>query len=350
MKDPTNKKLLFAFLLGVALCAVVCYVDITMVLFALAVPFFCLQLLLLRLTKKVLLRLIPVYPIALLLLAAGYYAAFGKGWDALAALIFSLLAIAPAVGCLCALLVHLFSGKLLPNQWIIAALVILGCAGAWLGQEIALGYWDRAFIKALSFSCCVGLYWLVATPSVSFADSSPLKGEPRGHRFGMAGIFQKPDHQSLKVSAALAAGVFLFLTVGYMVLSPWLDLSAIPEKLRYSDITAETFPVVALYITLCNSLLEEVFFRGFAFLTLRQHAGERLAYIFSGVSFALYHVSIMDGWFHPIWFGLFIAGLAVAGMLFDWLDREGSIWCGWMVHMAANLAINLIGMRMFGII
>ena len=180
-------------------------------------------------------------------------------------------------------------------------------------------------------------------------DSSPLKGEPRGTRFGMAGIFQKPDRQSLKVSAALAAGVFLFLTVGYMLLSPWLDLSAIPEKLRYSDITAETFPVVALYIILVNALLEEIFFRGFAFLALRQYAGERFAYVFSGIAFALYHVSIMDGWFHPIWFGLFVAGLAVAGILFDWLDRQESIWNGWLVHASANLAINLIGMRMFGI-
>ncbi len=332
MKDPTNKKLLLAFLLGVTLCVAVCCIDITMVLFALALPFFCLQLLLLRLTKKWFLRLIPVCPIALLLLAAGYYAIFGKGWDALAALIFSLLAIAPAVGCILASLVYRFSGISLPKKWLLPLFVLLGCAGAWWGQEISLGYWDRAFIKTLSFGCCVGLYLLLDNDRV------------------LRRVFQKPDRTSLTVSAALALGVFLFLTVGYMVLSPWLDLSAIPEKLRYSDITAETFPVVALYIILCNSLLEEVFFRGFAFLTLRQHAGERFAYMFSGVSFALYHVSIMDGWFHPIWFGLFIVGLAVAGMLFDWLDRRGSIWNGYLVHAAANLAINLIGMRMFGIL
>ena len=351
MKDNMKQELglVLTLVLSTLVCILFCYANIAMLLFATVVPFFCLQLLLLRLTKKLFLRLIPSCPIVLLLLASGYYWLFGKGWDALAALIFGLAAIAPAVGCLCALLVHLFSGKLLPNQRIIAALVILGCAGAWLGQEITLGYWDRAFIKALSFGCCVGLYWLVATPSVSFADSSPLKGEPRGTRFGMAGIFQKPDRQSLKVSAALAAGVFLFLTVGYMLLSPWLDLSAIPEKLRCSGITADTFPAVAAYIILCNALLEEIFFRGFAFLVLRQYAGERFAYVFSGIAFALYHVSIMDGWFHPIWFGLFIAGLAVAGMLFDWLDRRGSIWNGWLVHASANLAINLIGMRMFGI-
>ena len=351
MKDPTNKKLLIAFLLGVILCAVAWCVDISMVLFALVVPFFCLQLLLLRLTKKLFLRLIPVYPVALLLLSAGYYWLFGKGWDTLAALIFGLASIAPALGCLLALLVYRFSGKFLTRKWLIAALVLLGCAGAWMGQELSLGYWDRAFIKALSFGCCVGLYRLL-TPSASLRSAPPPQGgRSKSAPFtGEPSIFQKPDRSSLKISAVLALAVFLFLTVGYMLLSPWLDLSAIPEQLRYNDITAATFPVVALYITLVNSLLEEVFFRGFAFLTLRKYAPERFAYLFSGVAFALYHVSIMDGWFHPVWFGVFIAGLAVAGMLFDWLDRMGSIWNGWLVHGAANLVINLIGMRMFGIL
>ena len=42
--------------------------------------------------------------------------------------------------------------------------------------------------------------------------------------------------------------------------------------------------------------------------------------------------------------------LAAAGLLFNWLDREGSLWSAWLVHMGANLAINTIGLRLFGII
>jgi len=158
-----------------------------------------------------------------------------------------------------------------------------------------------------------------------------------------------PDNY-MKTAAALSLAVFLFLTVGYMVLAPWIDLSAIPEKLRDSGVTAENFPLVAAYITLGNSFLEEFFFRGFAFLTLRKHTGEKFAYLFSGVTFAAYHVSIMSGWFHPVWFVVFLAGLAVGGMLFDALDRKGGLWCGWLVHASADLAIMLIGMRMFGIL
>ena len=338
-----NRNLLLGFLLGIALCAGCCYVEkIELVMVTSVVPFFFAQLLLLRKTKKLWLRLLPVYPIVLLLLAAGYYWFFGTGWDALAALIFGLLAIAPSVGCGLAVAVHRFGGRELPRKWLIPLFVILGWAGAWFGQQISLGYWDRAFIKALSFLGCAGLYALLTTPSVSFADSSPARGEPS--------FFCPPDRTSLKTAGLLACAVFLFLTVGYMLLAPWIDLSAIPEKLRYSDITAANFPLIAAYITLGNSLLEEVFFRGFAYLALRRHTGEPFACLFSALTFALYHVSIMDGWFHPIWFVVFIAGLAVGGMIFNLLDRKGSIWCGWLVHMAADAAIMLIGMRMFGIL
>jgi len=382
MKDRTNRNLLLGVLLGVALCAVVWLVDIAMVLFALTVPFFCAQLLLLRLTRKWPVRLLPVYPILLLLGAAGYYLLFGKGWDALAALILALIAAGPAVGCLLAALVFRFAGRVGRQGLLVAALVLLGWGGAWLGQEIALGYWDRAFIKALSFLGCVGMYALLTPPRRSRETlplplgESPARFHPLSHRLrrrqlppeggarfpsqppsatappkGEPSIlFQRPDRTSLKTAAALSLAVFLFLTVGYMVLAPWIDLSAIPEKLRDSGVTAENFPLVAAYITLGNSFLEEFFFRGFAFLTLRKHTGEKFAYLFSGVTFAAYHVSIMSGWFHPVWFVVFLAGLAVGGMLFDALDRKGGLWCGWLVHASADLAIMLIGMRMFGIL
>ena len=325
---------MLGFVLGCVLTGAVWALNTGMVLFTAVIPFFCLQLLLLRVTRRLLLRLIPVYPILALLYGAGYFAIFGKGWDALVALVFGLAAIAPAVGCVLALIVHLRKGRISGQKWLVCALVLLGWFGAWLGQELCLGYWERAVVKAVSFLGCVGIYALMT--------AAPW-GESRS-------VFQKPDRASLKIAGILALAVFLFLSVGYMVLSPWLDLSAIPEQLRFNDITADNFPVVAAYIIFVNSFLEELFFRGFAFLTLRKHTGSAFAYGFSGVTFALYHVSIMSGWFHPVWFVLFIAGLAAAGMLFDFLDRKGGIWCGWLVHASANLAINFIGMRMFGIL
>ena len=105
-----NKHLAIGFLLGVALCGACCLTErIELVLFASVVPFFFGQLWLLRKTKRLWLRLLPVYPIVLLLLAAGYFWFFGKGWDALAALIFGLMSIAPTAGCVLAVIVHCIS-------------------------------------------------------------------------------------------------------------------------------------------------------------------------------------------------------------------------------------------------
>ena len=58
----------------------------------------------------------------------------------------------------------------------------------------------------------------------------------------------------------------------------------------------------------------------------------------------------MGSWFHPVLFVLLTAALAMAGLLFNWLDRWGSLWPAWLVHMAANLATNIIGMGLLGIL
>lgn len=155
-----------------------------------------------------------------------------------------------------------------------------------------------------------------------------------------------------EAAPAAGGGVFLLLLGGYTLLSPWLDLSAISGNLQAKEgFTAATFPLAALYITFGNSLLEELFFRGFAFLALYRSGYKKLAWTFSAIAFALYHVSIMDGWFHPALLVLLTSGLACAGLLFNALDAKSqTIWPGWLVHMGANLAINTIALHLWGII
>jgi membrane protease YdiL (CAAX protease family) len=163
--------------------------------------------------------------------------------------------------------------------------------------------------------------------------------------------FRRPGCKALRLAIPLAAAVFLLLLGGYLLLAPWLDLSAIPENLAVKEgITKKTFPLAALYITFCNSLLEEYFFRGFAFLTLYRLGYVRLAYGFSALAFAMYHVSITSNWGSPALIVLMVAGLTVAGLLFDWLDREGSLLPSWLVHMGANLGTNSVGLILFGIL
>lgn len=118
----------------------------------------------------------------------------------------------------------------------------------------------------------------------------------------------------MRLPLLLGGGVFLLLLGGYTLLSPWLDLSAISGNLQAKEgFTAATFPLAALYITFGNSLLEELFFRGFAFLALYRSGYKKLAWTFSAIAFALYHVSIMDGWFHPALLVLLTSGWPAPG-------------------------------------
>jgi len=116
-------------------------------------------------------------------------------------------------------------------------------------------------------------------------------------------------------------------------------------------VTKDNFLFVALYITSINSLLEEFFFRGFSFLSLKEVSSRKIAYIFSALAFAIYHVAIMNNWFTPPLFILLIVSLFIAGLLFNYLnERFNNIYVSWIVHMSANLAINTVGFILFGII
>lgn len=79
-------------------CIIAWNVEITVLLYITAVPFFCGQLLLCRTTSRKRLRLLPVLPVMALAGMAAFYLIRDSGWDRLAALILGLAAIAPAVG------------------------------------------------------------------------------------------------------------------------------------------------------------------------------------------------------------------------------------------------------------
>lgn len=213
---------------------------------------------------------------------------------------------------------------------LLTGLVALGSgAMIWVERVLRPAYLEKSIWKLVLFAGCILL----------------------GRYLGNAGLgLTKPRRGALLRGTALAAAAFAAILVGYALLSPWLDLSNITSSLEEKEgITAEVFPFVAVYISVVNSFLEELFFRGFAFLGLSGALGRRRAMLLSTLAFAVYHVGILDGWVALWLVALMVAGLFCAGALFNWLDREGSFIPSWLVHIAANLAINAIGMRLFGI-
>lgn len=164
-------------------------------------------------------------------------------------------------------------------------------------------------------------------------------------------IFQW-NKKGMKVTFMLAISVYLFILGAYFVVQNFFDFSKITNLLaNNAGVTGDKFVFVALYISFINSLLEEFFFRGFAFFSLKKLTTRKFAYIVSSFAFSLYHVAMMQGWFSVVLFLLTMTGLAVGGILFNFLNEKSeTIYNSWLVHMFANFAINTVGFILFGMI
>lgn len=150
----------------------------------------------------------------------------------------------------------------------------------------------------------------------------------------------------------LGMGIYGFILAAYFILGPYFDFSSVVSGLESQlGVNAGNFIFVALYISLANSLLEEYFFRGIAFIELKQMTSRRFAYMFSAWMFALYHVAMLIGLFDWYLIVLMLVALVVGGYIFNYInEKESSILASWAVHLFANLAINTVGMILFGII
>lgn len=215
----------------------------------------------------------------------------------------------------------------------ITAAVLLGCmVMAYIDAVVRPDYAVKSAIKVVLFT---GL---------------PLICSLFEKELGLKNLL-KVNRKSLGFAAALGAGVYIFILGAYLILSPFFDFSKVTAALQNNiGVNRDNFIFVALYISFINSLLEEYFFRGVAFLSLKRAAGRKFAYIFSAAVFAAYHIAIMTSWFSPGLFVLLIAGLFGAGLLFSRLDEKyDNIYVSWLVHMFANFSINTIGFVLFGI-
>lgn len=164
--------------------------------------------------------------------------------------------------------------------------------------------------------------------------------------------FSEVKVSKLKIMFIFAICVYFFIIILFFLLKDYIDLDVIRNNLLAKEnITATNFVYVSLYISFINSFLEELFFRGFMFLSLTKSGSRRFAYLISSLAFSLYHVAIISAWFNIWIFILIIVGLMFVGYIFNYItEKLDSFLASWIVHIFANLAINTIGFMMLGII
>lgn len=219
------------------------------------------------------------------------------------------------------------------NIFITLSVFIFSIAVTFIDTVVQPDYFLKIPIKIIFF---------LALPMVFF-----IVNKKDFKEFRQLFVFKK---SGILKSLLLGLAVYAVIVGGYFLTRNIIDFSNVTSNLTDEmGITADNFVYVAFYISLMNSFLEEFFFRGYGFITLKKYTGRKFAYLFSSSIFAVYHVGMLLGMFGIGALLLLLFGLIIGGCIFNYLNEaNGNIYPSWFVHMFANFAINTVGMILFG--
>ena len=111
----------------------------------------------------------------------------------------------------------------------------------------------KSMIKVGVFGGCMMIYYIL-NRKTSFFDMLRVKNK-----------------KQLFISIGFGIGVYGVILLGYYLFRDFIEPEKITSNLlEKENISRENFLYVAIYISVINSLLEELFFRGFLFLELRK--------------------------------------------------------------------------------
>ncbi len=155
------------------------------------------------------------------------------------------------------------------------------------------------------------------------------------------------NYRNTNIETNLFLGVLVIAVImlTYYLVASFIDISKIKDDVQSKYlISKSTYIFMALYLSFVNSFLEELFFRGYLFLNIKQLGYCYWGYIISSFLFAIYHVSNINGWFGGFTFALALFGLFVGGVIFSFLDdKRNTFLNSYIIHICADLAIVIIG-------
>lgn len=208
----------------------------------------------------------------------------------------------------------------------IILLAFMACAiFAIFALFVTSNYFITSGLKILLFTCFPLAYFLFLE-----------KGKLAPH-------FARAHKKHLLTVALLGGLTLIFIILAFLILQDFFSRETILAKILDNNITSRTYPIVFIYIVFINAFLEEFFFRGFLFLNLHRLSRPAVAHIVSALMFSLYHVTIVIGAVGVPMLLLMLVGLFAAGVFFgEAARRSHSIWCGLIIHVGANIALNSI--------
>jgi len=156
-------------------------------------------------------------------------------------------------------------------------------------------------------------------------------------------LFSMEDKRNIKLSFVLGLSVFALIVAVFLIMEPLIDRTMVDYALVEVGITPGNAIFVVAYIVIINAALEQLFFRGFIFMSLYRMNFKHYAHIYSSILFAVYHIPVLYNALAPEMLILCTIGLVAAGLIFNALTvKFKSISGSLIVHISANLALNLM--------
>ena len=102
--------------------------------------------------------------------------------------------------------------------------------------------------------------------------------------------------------------------------------------------------IIAIFITVINSSVEEYYWRWFAFSKLSKITSSRKAILLSALGFSFHHLIVLITYFGPGYGILFSFGTFMGGAIWAYLyDRYDSILPCIVSHVIVDAAVMIIG-------
>lgn len=216
--------------------------------------------------------------------------------------------------------------------YIILSVLALALTVSYVDAFIKPNYFIKIIIKIIAFLAIPSTYFLIHKDE--FKDFKKLF------------ILDKKD---IPKTLLLGTSIYIIILFGYFIVRNFIDFSKVTTNLIGNmGIDLSNYLYVTIYISFLNSFLEEFFFRGYSFITLKKHTSRKFAYIFNSSLFSIYHIGMMIESFYLPTLILAIGGLFFAGCVFSYLNEKyNNIYPSWITHMFTNFGLNTVGLILF---
>ena len=166
----------------------------------------------------------------------------------------------------------------------------------------------------------------------------------------IVGDIFKPGNWQNRLSLAVglgAAAVFIFWGAYWLLGDLLLDKAAIAAKIgKQFSVNATTVWLVAPITIFLNSLLEEFFYRGFAFGQLVKR-NRTLAYLLPASAFTVEHMLFIHHWAEPLPILIAVVALMTFALILQKIyESADSLVAPWVVHILGDVAMMGVAVTM----